>query len=82
MSWWLGLLLAAAQLGGVQSEGSCSAEHIAEAVREASPCQPRPVVVRLPWPNNTEVHQMTPTHVQVSTNAELKALLHRLGRAE
>ena len=78
MSWWLWLLLAVAKPGGVQSEGSCSAEHIAEAVREASPCQPRPVVVRLPWPNNTEVHQMTPTHVQVSTSAELRALLNSL----
>ena len=78
MRWWWWFLLAAAQLGSVHSERSCSAEHIAEAVREGSPCQPRPVVVRLPWPNNTEVHQMTPTHVQVNTSA----LLNRLGRAE
>ena len=80
MRWWWWLLVA--KLCSVHSERSCSAEHIAEAVREGSPCQPRPVVVRLPWPNNTEVHQMTPTHVQVRSSADLKAVLNRLGRVE
>ena len=46
----------------------CSSDLISEAVAasELSSCQPRPLAVRLPWPNNTEVHQMTPTHVEVS----------------
>ena len=44
----------------------CSAEHVKTALEETCSCVPRPVVVRLPWPNNTEVHHMTPTHVEVN----------------
>ena len=53
---------------GHYSPRQCSADLISQAVAasEVSACQPRPQVVRLPWPNNTEVHQMTPTHVEVS----------------
>ena len=53
---------------GHYSPHQCSANLISQAVAasEVSACQPRPQVVRLPWPNNTEVHQMTPTHVEVS----------------
>ena len=45
----------------------CSGEHVKTALEETCSCVPRPVVVRLPWPNNTDVHHMTPTHVEVNT---------------
>ena len=45
----------------------CSSEHVRSALEETCSCVPRPVVVRLPWPNNTDVHHMTPTHVEVNT---------------
>ena len=53
---------------GLYSLQQCSADLISQAVAasEVSACLPRPQVVRLPWPNSTEVHQMTPTHVEVS----------------
>ena len=53
---------------GLYSPQQCSADLISQAVAasEVSACLPRPQVVRLPWPNSTEVHQMTPTHVEVS----------------
>ena len=49
---------------------TCSQDIIVEAVElaESCQCQPRQVVVQLPWPNNTDVHHMTPTHVEVKTN--------------
>lgn len=43
----------------------CTSEHIKEALSSHSSCKPRPVVMVLPWPNNTSVHQMTPTQVEV-----------------
>lgn len=53
-------------VNNVQFESkSCSAQHTETALSETCSCVPRPVVVRLPWPNNTDVHHMTPTHVQV-----------------
>ena len=53
---------------GLYSLQQCSGDLISQAVAasEVSACLPRPQVVRLPWPNSTEVHQMTPTHVEVS----------------
>ena len=47
----------------------CSSQHVKSALEETCSCVPRPVVVRLPWPNNTDVHHMTPTHVEVNTAA-------------
>ena len=50
----------------------CSSKHIADAVSEVSECKPRPVVVELPWPNNTNIHRMTPTHVEVNIRSYFK----------
>ena len=54
----------------------CSSKHIAEAVSEVSECKPRPVIVELPWPNNTNIHRMTPTHVEVSIRKYFKENLN------
>ena len=32
--------------------------HVSEAVRYDKICSPRPVIVQLPWPNNTNVQQV------------------------
>ncbi len=37
---------------------TCSAPHEQGAIRSKIHCQPRPRVVRLPWPNDTSVHQV------------------------
>ena len=60
---------------GLYSPQLCSGDLISQAVAasEVSACLPRPQVVRLPWPNNTEVHQMTPTHVEVSYKTIIEA---------
>ena len=44
---------------------TCSSSHITEALRSDVSCHPVPVVVSLPWPNVTDVQQMTPTHITV-----------------
>ena len=43
----------------------CSSDHIRLAVEGMQPCRPRPATLPLPWPNHTNIHQMTPTHVSV-----------------
>jgi len=43
----------------------CSRDHISSSLRGEAPCQPRDKVIVVPWPNNTDVHQITPTHVTV-----------------
>merc|ERR1712154_341412 len=45
---------------------SCSNQHIGEALRANVGCRLVETVVELPWPNNTLVQQMTPTHILVS----------------
>ena len=49
------------------AQGSCSGGHIGKALKAQAKCEPRMVVVQLPWPNSTMVgggvQQMTPTHV-------------------
>ena len=49
------------------AQGSCSGGHIGKALKAQAKCEPRLVVVVLPWPNSTMVgggvQQMTPTHV-------------------
>ena len=47
-------------------EASCSNTHISEALRANVGCRLVETVVSLPWPNNTLVQQMTPTHITVS----------------
>ena len=47
-------------------EASCSNQHIGEALRANVGCRLVETVVELPWPNNTLVQQMTPTHILVS----------------
>ena len=44
---------------------SCSQSHISSSLRGEAPCQPRDKVIKVPWPNNTDVHRVTPTHVTV-----------------
>ena len=39
---------------------TCSAHHEQGAVKSKIHCQPRPRVVRLPWPNDTAIHQVCP----------------------
>jgi len=45
---------------------TCTKDHELGAVRAKVHCQPRPRLVRLPWPNDTSVHKMTPSHVEVN----------------
>jgi len=64
-------------LGSVQSSSSskfpfytpggaaCSREHITQSLRGLAPCQPRDKVIPVPWPNNTDIHQLSPSHVVV-----------------
>merc|ERR1712106_249346 len=44
---------------------SCNRAHISSSLRGQAPCQPRDKVIAIHWPNNTDVHQLTPTHVTV-----------------
>jgi hypothetical protein len=44
----------------------CSNDHIAASLENIEGCKPRPVIIQIPWPNNTNVQQMTPTHVQIN----------------
>ena len=37
---------------------ACTSAHVREAVRYDKMCSPRPVIVQLPWPNNTNVQQV------------------------
>jgi len=43
----------------------CSQNHIKNSLQSNIGCKPVPVVLELPWPNNTEIQQMTPTHISV-----------------
>jgi len=45
---------------------TCDANHIKGALQAKVHCKPRMQVVQLPWPNNTDLQQMTPTHVEVA----------------
>merc|ERR1712044_112201 len=44
---------------------TCRSNHIKQALQKNIMCKPSPVIVKLPWPNNTDIQQMTPTHVEV-----------------
>jgi len=44
---------------------ACTREHIGDSLRGMAPCTPRDKVIPVPWPNNTDVHQLTPSHVVV-----------------
>merc|ERR1712168_1669816 len=44
---------------------TCSQAHISNSLRGEAPCHPRDKVIKVPWPNNTDVHRVTPTHVTV-----------------
>jgi len=45
---------------------TCTKNHEMSVIRSKVHCQPRPRLVRLPWPNDTSVHKMTPSHVEVN----------------
>jgi hypothetical protein len=45
---------------------TCTRTHEMNAVKYKVYCQPRPRLVRLPWPNDTSVHKMTPSHVEAN----------------
>jgi len=44
---------------------TCRSHHIKQALQENVLCRPSPVIVKLPLPNNTDIQQMTPTHVEI-----------------
>ena len=37
----------------------CSSEHVTEAIQAKVHCKPRPKVVRLPFPNDTSINQVS-----------------------
>jgi len=43
----------------------CKPEHISQAIQAKVHCTPRDRVVRLPFPNDTSINQMTPSHIEV-----------------
>ncbi|XP_040570520.1 uncharacterized protein [Lepeophtheirus salmonis] len=43
----------------------CTSPHERGAMNSKASCRPRPRVIRLPWPNSTEVNHMIPSHVIV-----------------
>merc|ERR1712025_1477854 len=43
----------------------CTPDHVKEAIKSNKICSPRPVIVQLPWPNNTNVQQMSPQHISL-----------------
>lgn len=44
---------------------TCRSNHIKQALKKNILCKPSPVIMKLPWPNNTNIQQMTPTHVEI-----------------
>ena len=36
----------------------CSSDHISASLETTQDCKPRPVILQLPWPNNTNVQQV------------------------
>eukprot|EP00092_Neocalanus_flemingeri_P008841 GFUD01009515.1.p1 GENE.GFUD01009515.1~~GFUD01009515.1.p1 ORF type:complete len:364 (+),score=64.00 GFUD01009515.1:123-1214(+) len=44
---------------------SCDDRHIRKSLKQNMECKPRPVIMRLPWPNNTDVQQMSPSYIEV-----------------
>jgi len=44
---------------------TCSQKHIKNSLKSNIGCKPLTVVLELPWPNNTAIQQMTPTHIEV-----------------
>jgi len=72
---WLAVLLDLAGRGSASPEVGagprylastiCNREHISSAVRGGAACTARDKVIPVPWPNNTLVHQLAPTHVVV-----------------
>jgi len=44
---------------------TCRSNHIKHALKKNILCKPSPTIMQLPWPNNTDIQQMTPTHVEV-----------------
>jgi len=45
---------------------TCTRTHELNAVRSKVHCSPRLRLIRLPWPNDTSIHKMTPSHVEVN----------------
>jgi len=43
----------------------CDQKHIKDSLKANVGCKPSRVVLELPWPNSTDIQQMTPTHVEV-----------------
>ena len=37
---------------------ACEGSHVRKSLRQNTECKPRPVIMRLPWPNNTDVQQV------------------------
>ena len=51
--------LASALLDRLTSSDQCTDQHISAAVDNIEECKPRPVIVKIPWPNNTNVQQVS-----------------------
>ena len=45
---------------------TCDEGHVRDSLRQNTECRPRPIIMRLPWPNNTNIQQMTPSYVEIN----------------
>ena len=41
----------------------CSDFHVQQAVENIEICKPRPTLVQLPWPDNTDIHQVEEKYI-------------------
>ena len=64
-----------------KQRGVCTSDHVKDSIKSDQICSPRPVIIQLPWPNNTDIQQvniimnisshtiilfkMSPTHISV-----------------
>ena len=44
---------------------ACSQQHVRASLRGLAACVPRDKVIAVPWPNNTDIHRVSPSHVLV-----------------
>ena len=45
---------------------TCTRSHEMDAVRAKVHCNPRPRLIRLPWPNDTSVHKVNNKYVDMA----------------
>jgi len=51
--------------GNVYIGKICSNKHVKDSLKGVAPCIARDKVIPVPWPNNTDIHQLSPSHVVV-----------------